>query len=153
MRRKQFGSHRLFGASHQSGNLCLRNNRSHMGIFKHVLMIHMALLCCAKGPRGSPSNSCGETNRASQRCLALPSLQCVPLTLFIRVLSVKAMFKKKPPGQGCWKKISEYWGKMRMEKKGRLGAPGYPEVRQRRYPCLRQEFHSIGSIKAATGIE
>lgn len=38
----------------------------------------------------------------------------------------------------------------RGEKKGPLGAPGDPEVRQRRYPCLRQEFHSIGSVKTGT---
>lgn len=38
-----------------------------------------------------------------------------------------------------------------MEKKGLLGAPGDPEVRQRRYPCLRQEFHFIGSAKTGTG--
>lgn len=36
------------------------------------------------------------------------------------------------------------------EKKGLLGAPGDPKVRQRRYPCLRQEFHSIGSVKTGT---
>ncbi|CAB1438268.1 unnamed protein product, partial [Pleuronectes platessa] len=40
-----------------------------------------------------------------------------------------------------------------MEKKGRLRAPGDPQLRQRRYPCLRQEFHFIGNIKTGTGRE
>lgn len=41
-------------------------------------------------------------------------------------------------------------GQKRIGKKGWFGAPGDPEVRQRRYPSLRQEFHSIGSVKMGT---
>lgn len=42
-------------------------------------------------------------------------------------------------------------GQRGIEKKGLLRAPGDPGVRQRRYPCLRQEFHSIGSVKTVIG--
>lgn len=38
-----------------------------------------------------------------------------------------------------------------MKNKGQLKAPGFPEVRQSRYPCLRHGFHSIASIK--TGMD
>ncbi|TWW75620.1 hypothetical protein D4764_13G0002820 [Takifugu flavidus] len=57
--------------------------------------------------------------------------------------------KGKPLKRGGWKAVSCGWTG-RGEKKGPLGAPGDPEVRQRRYPCLRQEFHSIGSVKMGT---
>lgn len=68
------------------------------------------------------------------------------LMLFIRVMSFKGRGKGKPLKRGGWKAASCGWTG-RGEKKGPLGAPGDPEVRQRRYPCLRQEFHSIGSVK------
>lgn len=71
------------------------------------------------------------------------------LTLFIRVMSFKGRGKGKPLKRGGWKAVSCGWTG-RGEKKGPLGAPGDPEVRQRRYPCLRQEFHSIGSVKTGT---
>lgn len=69
-----------------------------------------------------------------------------PLMLFIRVMSFKGRGKGKPLKRGGWKAAS--CGRTgKGEKKGLLGAPGDPKVRQRRYPCLRQEFHSIGSVK------
>lgn len=71
--------------------------------------------------------------------------------LFIRVVSLKAREKGKPLGrEGLWKAVS-CGGTEGDKKKGLLRAPGDPEVRQRRYPCLRQEFHFIGSIKTGTG--
>lgn len=71
-----------------------------------------------------------------------------PLTLFIRVVSLKARGKGKPLGRVGGRKAVNCGG---TEKKGRLRAPVDPEVRQRRYPCLRQGFHSIGSVKTARG--
>lgn len=72
-----------------------------------------------------------------------------PLMLFIRVMSFKGRGKGKPLKRGGWKALS--CGRTEKgEKKGLLGAPGDTKVCQRRYPCLRQEFHSIGSVKTGT---
>lgn len=72
-----------------------------------------------------------------------------PLMLFIRVMSHKGREKGKPLKRRRWK--AESCGRTEKgEKKELLGAPGDPKVRQRRYPCLRQEFHSIGSAKTGT---
>lgn len=74
-----------------------------------------------------------------------------PLTLFIGVVSLKARGKGKPLGRVGGRESSEQRvDREGIEKKG-LRGPSDPEVRQRRYPCLRQEFHSIGSIKTGTG--
>lgn len=75
-----------------------------------------------------------------------------PLTLFIGVVSLKAGGKGKPLGRVGGRESSEQRvDRGGIEKRGRLMGPSDSEVRQRRYPCLRQEFHSIGSIKMGTG--
>lgn len=77
-----------------------------------------------------------------------------PLTLFIRLVSLKARGKRKSLSKGeggpvgGWVESAKLWECGRGSRmRGRSGVPGDPEVRQRRYPCLRQEFHSIGSVR------
>lgn len=40
-----------------------------------------------------------------------------------------------------------FGGQRGIQRKGWLRGLGDPDVRQRRYPCLRQEFHSIDMVK------